>query len=338
MILKRTVAALALLTLGVAATTTRAADKGVTLTEQPGKVRVEINGQLFTEYVYEGAPRPYLYPIIGPTGAGVTRNYPMKKVEGEETDHIHHRSLWWGHRHVNGFSFWEETGRQGTIKHDKFLEIKGGKDSGVIKAQSKWIATNNTLVATDVTTIRFHNVKQGRMLDYDITITAPKDSEVVFGDDKDAAMAIRIAETMRLTHRKKEGKKTVTSKGEGHIVMSTGVRDSETWGKRAAWCDYYGPVEGKTVGVAIFDHPDNPRHPTWWHVRDYGLFAANPFGISQFEKLPNKEAGVMKIAPGQSVTFKYRFYWHEGDEKQGKVAERYADYAKGAKNKAVTQK
>jgi len=128
---------------------------------------------------------------------------------------------------------------------------------------------------------------------------------------------------MRLKH--KEGP------GQGHIVMSSGLRDEETWGKRADWCYYYGPVSGgtnglETLGVAIFDHPGNPRHPTNWHVRDYGLFAANPFGLSFFEKKP-KNAGDMTIAAGQSVTFRYRFYYHRGDEKEAQVAEHYKKYA-----------
>ncbi len=135
-------------------------------------------------------------------------------------------------------------------------------------------------------------------------------------------MAIRMAETMRLKqNRYNEGKLG------GRIVLSTGVQGEETWGKQAEWCDYSGPAQGKMVGVAIFDHPENPRHPTWWHVRDYGLFAANPFGLHDFEKKP-PGAGNMTIAPGKSVTFRYRFYMHEGDEKAGKVAERYKEYAK----------
>jgi len=123
-------------------------------------------------------------------------------------------------------------------------------------------------------------------------------------------------------------------KPTGHIINSEGVRDEATWGKRAAWCDYYGPVEGKIVGIAIFDHPQNPRHPTWWHVRDYGLFAANPFGRHDFEKLPDKTAGNLVVPAGQSITFRYRFYVHEGDEKQSKVAERYADYVKAVPKKS----
>lgn len=320
-----------LLCIGAASGFSHAASKeGVKITEQPGKLRVEINGQHFTDYNFEGAPRPYLYPVLSHNGLGMTRNWPMKEVPGEERDHIHHRGLWWGHRHVNGVSFWEETGRQGTIKHLKFLEVKGGVDVGVIKARNDWHSREGEFVASDETTIRIYNRKDDRMLDFEITITAPKDKEVVFGDDKDAAMAIRIAESMRLRRAKEKGQKQAPA-GEGHIVNSEGVRDGDTWGKRAAWCDYYGPVEGRIMGVAIFDHPSNPRHPTWWHVRDYGLFAANPFGQRHFEKLEDKAAGEMKLAPGQSVTFRYRFYWHEGDEQQGKVAERYREYVQQTK-------
>ena len=133
-------------------------------------------------------------------------------------------------------------------------------------------------------------------------------------------MSIRLAETMRLTHNKfNKGKPT------GHIVNSEGVLDGATWGKRAAWCDYHAPLGGRTVGLAIFDHPSNPVHPTWWHVRDYGLFAANPFGVHDFEKR-DPGAGNLTIPPGKSVTFKYRIYIHEGDEHQAGVAARYQEY------------
>jgi hypothetical protein len=155
------------------------------------------------------------------------------------------------------------------------------------------------------------------VFDFEITLHA-MNGEVTFGDTKEGTMAIRLAETMRL-------KGPV---GQGHIVSSQGVRDGETWGKRADWCDYFGPVDGKVVGVAIFDHPQNPRHPTWWHVRDYGLFAANPFGEHDFEKLSDKTAGNLILPAGHDLTFRYRFYLHAGDELQAHVAERYREYSK----------
>ncbi len=292
--------------------------KGVRILEQPDRLRVEINGKLFTEYFFKDVPRPYCYPLIGPGELPMTRDWPMKDTANEEHDHPHHRSLWFAHGLVNGHDFWSEQKDFGKIVHDKFTEIKSGDDSGVIKSRNNWVAADGELVCTDERTLRFYATDSGeRMLDFEITLNAPG-HEVTFGDTKEGTMAVRLAETMRL-----KGKVA-----GGHIVNSAGVRDGQTWGKRAAWCDYYGPVQGKTIGLAIFDHPDHPRHPTWWHVRDYGLFAANPFGQHDFEKLKDKSAGDLKISAGQSITFKYRFYLHEGDENQARVAEKYQEYIK----------
>jgi hypothetical protein len=305
----------------ISAFSVSAAD-GVKMTEGTDKVRVEINGELFTEYCFKGAPHVYFYPLLGPGGARMNRNWPMAQTEGEERDHPHHRSLWYSHGSVNGVDFWAETPKSGKIVHDKFIEVKSGRDSGVIRSSNKWIAPDGEVKLTDEQTFRvFARPNNERLFDFEITLKAPADSEVVLGDTKEGSMAVRINEEMRLVR----GKNTP---GQGRIVQSTGVMDDKTWGKRAEWCDYYGPVEGKTVGIAIFDHPTNPKHPTWWHVRDYGLFAANPFGVHDFEKKP-AGAGNVTIPAGGSLTFRYRFYFHEGDTEKAKVAARYKDYTAG---------
>ena len=61
-------------------------------------------------------------------------------------------------------------------------------------------------------------------------------------------------------------------------------------------------------------------------MRDYGLFAANPFGIHDFEKKP-RGSGDLTVEPKGSVTFRYRFYIHDGDHQQGKVEEKFNEYA-----------
>lgn len=297
---------------------------GVQITKQDDRLRVEINGSLFTEYFFKNVPRPYCYPVIGPGDSPMTRNWPMQSPPDEEHDHPHHRSLWYAHGEINGIDFWSEAKNFGKTVHEDFDEIQSGKDFGLIRSHNKWVASDGKVVLTDNRTLRIYAPKTPaeRMFDFEITFHA-SNGEVVFGDTKEGSMAMRLNESMRLERKKK--------KAEGHIINSEGVRDGETWGKRANWCDYFGPVNGRTVGVAIFDHPQNPRHPTWWHVRDYGLFAANPFGRHDFEKLSDKEAGNLKLPAGQSLTFRYRFYLHEGDEKQARVAEKYSEYisAKG---------
>jgi sugar phosphate isomerase/epimerase len=290
---------------------------GVKVTELPDKITVELNGKLFTEYNFKNVPRPYFYPLIGPTGVNITRHWPMKEVENEDRDHIHHRSLWFTHGDVSGNDFWGEGSKSGKIVHDKFLQVSSGQDVGVIQSQNKWVAVDGKVICTDTRTHKFYNRPDGRIIDFEITIHA-SNGDVTFGDTKEGSMAIRLAPTMQV-----EGKVA-----KGHIVNSAGDRDDSAWGKRAVWCDYYGPIDDQVVGIAIFDHPQNPKHPTWWHVRDYGLFAANPFGVHDFEK---KTAGTgnIVIPNGQTLTFKYRFYFHKGDQLQGKVAELYRQYSEG---------
>jgi hypothetical protein len=290
---------------------------GVKITEAENKVTVEINGELFTEYCYKGAQRPYFYPVIGPTGINITRNWPMKDGENEEKDHPHQRSLWYAHGSVNGVDFWTEGARNGNTVHDKFLKIESGKDVGIIQSQNNLIASDGKLICTDTRTHKFYNLPDAKMVDFEITYHA-SEGQVVLGDTKEGSMALRLAPTMQL--------KGVV--GQGHIINSEGIKDDDTWGKRAVWCDYYGPVNGEIVGVSIFDNPQNPKHPTWWHVRDYGLFAANPFGVSDFEQKP-KGTGNITIPEGQSLTFKYRIFIHKGDQKEGKVAEHYNEYTEG---------
>ncbi len=296
---------------------------GVKITDRGNKVTVEIDGKLFTEYCMKDVIRPYFYPVIGPTGAPVIRHWPVTdRRPDEDDDHPHHKSLWYTHGAVNGVDFWADG--KGKIVHDKFIEISSGPKAGVIKSQNNWIAPDGKLICTDTRTHRFYSRPEGTMMDFEVTIQA-SNGQVTMGDTKEGSMAIRLAPTMQLAPSK--AMKANGKAAKGHIINSEGQTDGAAWAKRATWCDYYGPVDGEVVGVAIFDHPSNPRHPTWWHVRDYGLFAVNPFGIHDFEKGKPAGTGDLVIPAGESVTFKYRFYFHKGDEKQGKVAELYREYA-----------
>ena len=303
----------------------------VKLTSLDDRVRVEIGGQLFTEYIFKGASRPYCYPVLAPDGTSLVRDFPMKATAGEDTDHPHHRALMFAHANVNQVDFWNE-GTSGTkfpkgsTVHDGFLETREG-GVGLLRVRNRWVAPDGKLMATDETTLRFRGTADARVLDYEVTIRALPDAPLVMGDNKDGTMAIRIAQWMTMPH--KVQKKEVP--GVGHIVTATGARDAAAWGTRAEWCDYHAERAGRTYGIAIFDHPQNLRHPTWWMARDYGLFAANPFGQKDFEVAAKHPPGKgdYTIAAGGTLTLRYRFYLHLGDEQAAKVAERYAEYAAG---------
>lgn len=305
----------------------------VTLTRLEDRVRVEIDGALFTEYVFgDGASRPYCYPVLSADGTSLTRDFPMMDTRAEETDHPWHRCITFTHASVNGIDFWNEgTGgtrspkAKGRSTHNSFVEISSG-DAGVITTRNRWTAPDGRLICTDERTLRFHATSAGRFIDFEITMRALPDEPLEFGDNKDGTMGYRVPLWMTLPHKYKDQ----PVPGTGHLLTSTGIRDADVWGKRAAWCDYHAPHNGNTYGVAIFDHPRNFRHPTWWMARDYGLFAANPFGQHDFEVLKDQPTiGNHTIPAGGFLTMRYRFYFHEGDPVAAKVAEHYNDYAAG---------
>jgi hypothetical protein len=277
-------------------------------------VAVTIDGELFTRYNFLDTPKPFYWPVIGPGGIEMTRNYPMKQVAGESSDHVHHRSLWFTHGSVNGVDFWGESQESGRIVHRDFEAQISGPVVGVIRTRDDWIARDGKKVCEDEREVRVYRVADGRLFDYQVVVHA-SEGPVKFGDTKEGTFGIRLADSMAVI------------RGKGHIVNSAGDKDRDTWGKRAEWVDYSGPVGDKVVGVTIFDHPESFRHPTYWHVRDYGLFAANPFGIRDFTGLPDGEPGAYTIEKGQSLTFRYRIYVHDGWPDVAALSTLYDQYA-----------
>ncbi len=319
----------------------------VKLTPLTDRVRVEIGGTLFTEYIFgDGATRPYCYPILAPDGTSLTRDFPMKQTAGEDTDHPWHRALMFAHSMVNGVDFWNEgkgdagksPAAKGKIQSYGATVQTAGDAMGSIRARNRWVAPDGKVICTDERKISFHATAEARMIDYEVTLHALTNEPVVIGDNKDGTMAIRLAQWMTMPHKSQGGGASITGASndvasaatvsQGHIANSAGQRDGDCWGKQADWCDYFAEHDGKTYGVAIFDSPQNFRHPTWWQVRDYGLFGANPFGKHDFEGLKDQpHAGDYTIPAGGELTLRYRFYFHYGDEKVAKIAEHYADYS-----------
>ncbi len=299
---------------------------GFSVVETNGVVRIAYGSSLVSEYHFRNVSRPFLYPLLGPDGVHMTRRWPQEDVGGEEKDHPHHHALWWSHGVANGSDFWSEVAGAGTTVHQSFTEHRvvghGENQKAVVGSRNRWVTKAGIVVAEDERRMVFHApTAEVRHLDFEITVR-PVGGTLVLGDTKEGTFAIRLAETMRL-------KRADKSKG-GTILNSRGQTDGDTWGKRAEWCDYSGPVatpQGTgTYGVTIFDHPTNPRHPTWWHVRDYGLFAANPFGIHDFEKKP-PGSGNLAVEVGKTLTFRYRVVLHRGDSQSVPLEALYRSYA-----------
>lgn len=288
-------------------------------------IKVFFDGQHVTTYnpgKEEG--KPFFYPVMGPTGENMTRHWPMKEgFDDEQQDHIHHRGMWFGLGKVNGLDFWHFPGDEkkkdktfGSIRHKGMTGVVVSGEKLTFKAKSDWLAHDDhgKKICSDKREFTLCYGKDGELI-VDTLITMTADSgDVEISDDKEGAWSIRTIPTLRL-----EGEFA-----KGNIVNSEGVEGKTAWGKRAKWVDYYGVDRaGNAVGIAIFDHPESFRHPTWWHARHYGLFTANPFGQGNFEKDAPKDAGDYTIKDGESVTFRYRTIFHKGSPEEAGIAEAY---------------
>lgn len=285
---------------------------GIELKRSGENLEVLRDGKLFTRYdVTTGPNKPYFYPLMAPGEKQVVRHWPVEKPGGETTDHPHHRGLWFTHGKVNGVDFWAEVGKVGKTVHTGYETVQGGPVYGLMRAKTDWLTPDGKKIAEDVREVRVYPLTNGTLMDYSVTVKAIG-GPLTFGDTKEGSFGLRLADSLRAAVEK--GKTA-----EGRIVNANGDKDGKTWGKSAAWVDYYGPVGGATVGVAIFDDPKNPRHPTTWHVRDYGLFAVNPFGLHDFDKKNPPGSGDMTVDEGKTVTFRYHVYLHQGTTEEARI-------------------
>jgi hypothetical protein len=259
---------------------------------------VTIDDRPLTSYWVDTGAKPFFFPLIGPTGDSFTRGYPMIKATGEDHDHPHQRSCWFTHGRVNGVDFWSEEKGHGTIRETERQVIVEGPVLGRLRTRDDWIGPDGHPVCRDRRTVTFYRTRDVRIIDFEFAIEA-SNGPVTFGDTKEGMFGLRVASSM-----------DVNKKRGGKITNAEGVTDLKAWGKASPWVDYVGPVKGQTAGIAILNHPGSFRFPTTWHVRDYGLFAANPFGWKDFGR---PDRGDYTLPAGETLRFAYRVILHRGE-------------------------
>jgi hypothetical protein len=313
------------------------ADKSETvkLQKQADSVSILIGGAEFTTFYYgPNSPKPYMAPLHSAQGTVLTRGFPMRTdIPGERHDHPHHRGLFFAHGDINGIDFWGEHplsqaaqtagGKfyssedlpKGRTVFRKLDEIKSKGPSGPLKVEFDLVGPDGKSLGTEIQEYTFHGGVTTRVIDCAFTLIADQGVPLKMGDTKEGTFAIRVVNGLT-----EPGLKMSNSEGK--------VGVDQIWGKRANWVDYSGEVDGESVGIAIFDNPANIKHPTYWHARDYGLFAVNPFGEHDFYHDPKRD-GSVTIPSGQSLTLRYGVLIHHGDAAEAHVAESYQRYSEG---------
>ena len=229
--------------------------------------------------------------------------------------------MYFAHGDINGFDFWGEAafpkwsdhpastfGRTRFRSLDEMLDGAGG---GSLRATFDLVTPTGT-IGSETQACRFEGDEQSRVIDCEFAIHATH-GPIRMGDTKEGTFAIRVVKAL--------------DSPPGHMVNANGASGEKgIWGKRSNWVDYYGRVAGEDVGLAIFDHPDNLRAPTYWHARAYGLLAANPFGLKSFTR-DRRQNGSYDIPEGGALVFRYRVFIHHGNPTEAGVVQAYGQFA-----------
>ena len=295
----------------------------IKINETEKKVDVTIDGKLFTSYIYpDNVKKPVLWPLMSDAGNMLTRSYPMVNKAGDRTDHPHHVGVWLNYGDVNGLDFWnnseaitpERSHMFGTIYHRSIERTLCEEGHANLVVRCDWNTPGDTTLLEEETSFDFYVDREYRIIDRETTLKAVVDT-VKFTDNKEGMFAIRVARELELPTEKPA--KLMDSHGnitqvenmdntyvKGNYRSSEGFEGGKVWGTRARWMKLNSEINGEEVAIIIIDHPENVGYPTYWHARDYGLFAANTLG----QKIFSNGETVMNFSllKGESVTFKYR--------------------------------
>lgn len=263
------------------------------------KIDIIVNKNLFTSYIFsEDEKYPFFFPVNGPSNASVTSmrnaNYP------------HHSSLFFGCDRVNGGNYWQEGLERGQIISIRADIIESGNDKVIIENECIWRRPNASAPIKDTRKI---------------TITAPSNDiyQIDFDLTLEMLMDVIIEKTNHSLFSGRMDADLAVING-GTMINSNGEKgEKETFGKKAAWIDFYGKRGDKQEGMAIMQHPSNEWYPAPWFTRDYGFFSPSPMYWPQ-----NDKETVLK--KGQTIKLKYRVLVHSGDTSNAKIAEQFEKY------------
>ena len=261
----------------------------IAFSERPGLVVVSAGGQPVATYVYgdKEISRPYFAHVCAPGGTQITRNHPPK--EGKDlVDHAtFHPGIWLAFGNLDGQDSWR---LRAPVRHDRFVQPPQASGSdGSFVVQNSYCRSNDSdqVACQEICRYTISSGPDGYLLVSDSLFHSPK--EFFFGDQEEMGLGVRVATP-------------ITVKSGGRIVDAAGrVNEKEIWGKSAPWCDYSVTIDGHRVGVLVMPDPANFR-PARYHVRDYGLLVANPFGQKVFGDAPESRVTVSAGEP-----FRLRF-------------------------------
>jgi hypothetical protein len=264
---------------------------------------VQDDGRELTRLIYDSSlRRPFLYPIIAPSGRSLTRmGHPH-----DPNTHSHHNSVWISHNMVDGVDFWGDGGK-GRIIQRRVVQFDDRDDEALIQTENDWVGEQDRILLKELRSIRVRPLQDKQyLIVIDLELTPPK-GEVTLGKTPFGFIGVRMAKTIGVHD------------GGGQIRNSAGgLNEKEVFWKPARWVDYSGRIAKESVeGITLMDHPSNPNHPATFHVRDDGWMGAS----ATFD-------ADRTLRAGEPLKLRYALWIHAGLPKAEQIDEQFAAFAK----------
>lgn len=254
------------------------------------KLDILFNGKIFSSYQYlADLKKPFFGPVYTKTGNTFTR------PDLNHKEHPHQRSVFIGVGDVNGVDLWNEPDNSGYLLKGTPENIICGDAFASFEANNIWVDKDGKkLVDENRKTTVYNQSENCRYVDIEVTFKATY-GDVTFGNTKEAGpLGVRVNEAIDVDHG-------------GYMRNSYGATgEKECWSKSAQWCIYGGKLDGEDCAIAVFDNENNERYPTCWHIRNYGLFAANNLYFR----------GGLTIKENEGLTYRFRicFFNNNGED------------------------
>lgn len=232
------------------------------------------------------APRPYFFPIVGPSGLPLTRmGHPGAP------NHDHHRSIWFAHHKVLGIDFWSDN-TSAVIRQEQWLAYEDGQQEARMAVRLRWYDGHDpqALIEQELILSVAPDDESGILLEIQTSLSSLSES-LELGQTNFGLLAVRMSKAISVVF------------GEGVITGANGqTTERNLFGKPSAWIDYSGSVDTNTIeGITYFDHPDNQTFPSKWHVREDGWMGASVC----------RDAPVM-LTKEEPTTWRYLLHVHAG--------------------------
>ena len=263
-------------------------------------------------WTYEWAQRrrPFIHPLATPSGVVLSRDAP--------DDHPWHHGLWFTVKFVGDDNFWEEMAPYGVLRHDFPPDVIEDHDGSVVVSGAlTWTRPDRTTVALSEHRSFTHVPidDDAYAIDLDTTLIPHAD--------------VRLDRTPFTTWGGYGG---LAFRGradlvDSQILLDDGSGHDRVFGTPSRWSDLAGTVDGAPVGLALLDHPENPRHPT----PVYGGAKLDNYGDG-WSNLLNAAFlfhDGLDLAAGQHIRLRHRVLVHDGHWDASRLADEWERWAGG---------